>query len=111
MNMEYPCNYCGSCSIWLAAFEEGTGLDSAEKVIEACHKRKCALVGKKVLPERASEAYWLHRGQYNDYIWVECSKCGFRVENYKAVKLGISDMDLKEAKYHYCPICGSRMRV
>ena len=31
--LTYPCQYCGSCSIWLAAFEPGTGLDTIEKVI------------------------------------------------------------------------------
>lgn len=47
--LTYPCQYCGSCSIWLAAFEPGTGLDTIEKVIAACHKyHNCELVGKEV---------------------------------------------------------------
>ena len=49
--MKYPCNYCGSCGIWLAAFEPGTDLDTKERVIGACAKRKCPLVGKEVIPE------------------------------------------------------------
>ena len=45
----YPCNWCGSCPIWLAAYEEGTGLDTEEKVVEACKKYyNCELVGKEV---------------------------------------------------------------
>lgn len=44
----YPCNYCGSCPIWLAAFEPDTNLDTLEKVIIECVRRDCHLVGKKV---------------------------------------------------------------
>lgn len=47
----YPCDYCGSCSIWLAAYEEGTGLETEEKVIEACKRRGCELVGTHVPKE------------------------------------------------------------
>ena len=47
----YPCDYCGSCSIWLAAYEEGTDLDTEEKVIEACKRRGCELVGTPVPKE------------------------------------------------------------
>ena len=46
----YPCDWCGSCPIWLAAYEEGTGLDTEEKVVEACKKYyNCELVGKEVM--------------------------------------------------------------
>ena len=109
--MKYPCNYCGSCPIWLAAYEPGGGLDIDELVINACRKRKCSLLGKEVIPEGVNEAYWLHRAQHNDYIWVECSYCGFRVENYKAVVLNRSDTDFIDTRYHYCPICGKKMKV
>jgi len=44
----YPCNYCGSCPIWLAAFEPNSGLDTLEKVIIECVRRDCHLVGRKV---------------------------------------------------------------
>ena len=54
--MIYPCNYCGCCSIWLAAYEEGTGLDTPEKVIEACKKYfNCKLPGTEV-PEEVKNA-------------------------------------------------------
>jgi len=44
-----PCQYCGSCSIWLAAFEEGSGLDTMEQVVEACKKyMNCPYVGTEM---------------------------------------------------------------
>ncbi len=47
--MRYPCQYCGSCPIWLAAFEPDTGLDTMEKVIESCLSYyRCPLVGQEV---------------------------------------------------------------
>ena len=56
-------------------------------------------------------AYWDHRAQHNDYLWVECSNCKFRVENYVAVILDKSDTKFSGVKYNFCPICGKRMRV
>lgn len=44
----YPCNHCGSCSLWLAAFEPNQGLETLEQLIAECVKRGCDLVGKKV---------------------------------------------------------------
>ena len=54
-------------------------------------------------------AQWKTREAYNDYIWVECSNCGFRVENYKAVETGISSTDIVGYKWHACPKCTARM--
>ena len=56
-------------------------------------------------------AYWEHRAKYNDYLWVECSHCGFRIENYKAVKCGSSSTDYVDVNYKFCPMCGKEMRV
>lgn len=56
-------------------------------------------------------AFWRHRGAHNDFLWVECSNCGFRVENYKAVVFDGSDTKFKDVKYKYCPICGKEMKV
>lgn len=56
-------------------------------------------------------AYWEHRAKHNDYLWVECSNCGFRVENYKAVVLDRSDTKFSDVKYKFCPICGKEMGV
>ena len=109
--MKYPCNYCGSCPIWLAAFEPGAGLDIDELVINACRKHKCPLLGKEVLTEDSPYAYWLHRARYNDYIWCECSNCGFWVEHYKAVVTQGCDTNFVDVKYKFCPICGKEMRV
>ena len=44
----YPCNYCGSCPIWLAAFDH-PDLQTHEDVIEACDEKGCPLVGQEVL--------------------------------------------------------------
>ena len=108
---KYPCNYCGECSVWLSAFEEGTGLDALETIKAQCRKMKCALVGKEVLSKDSPYAYWLHRGRYNDYIWCECSNCGFWVEHYKAVITQGYDTNFVDVKYKFCPICGKEMRV
>lgn len=43
----YPCNYCGSCPVWLAVFEPGQGVETLEQLIVECVKRGCDLVGKK----------------------------------------------------------------
>ena len=54
-------------------------------------------------------AYWKTREDKNDYLWVECSNCGFMVENYKAVELGCHSTDIISYKYHSCPICTAKM--
>jgi hypothetical protein len=46
--MYYPCMYCGSCPVWLAAFNHPE-LRSYEDVIEACDEEGCPLVGQEVL--------------------------------------------------------------
>ena len=56
-------------------------------------------------------AYWDSRSKHNDYLWAECSNCGFRVEAYKAVKQGRSSTDYERVVYKFCPICGKEMRV
>lgn len=53
------------------------------------------------------DGYWKTRQAYNDYLWVECSNCGFRVENYNAVKTGVSSTDIVEIRWHFCPKCGN----
>ena len=56
-------------------------------------------------------ARWKHRAEHNDFLWAECSNCGFRVEAYKAVKAGKSSTDYTEVKYNFCPNCGKPMEV
>ena len=75
------------------------------KCLDECMKRYRAEMGT------SNYAFWRHRGAHNDYIWVECSNCGFRVENYKAVVFDGSDTKFKDVKYKFCPICGKEMRV
>ena len=57
------------------------------------------------------KAKWRSRKKYNDHLWVECSSCGFRVENYKAVIIGDSSDEYAGVLYKYCPKCGSKMGV
>ena len=56
-------------------------------------------------------AYWEHRAKHNDHLWVECSHCGFRIENYVAVVLAGCDTKFSDVKYKFCPMCGKEMRV
>lgn len=44
----YPCDYCGSCPIWLAAFDH-SDLKTYEDIIKACKAEDCQLVGKEAL--------------------------------------------------------------
>lgn len=57
------------------------------------------------------KAKWKNRIEYKDYLWAECSNCGFRAENYKVVKTGRSSTEYIEAIWKFCPICGSEMSV
>lgn len=66
------------------------------------------LVGCKDYKEELI-AQWKTREHRNDYLWVECSNCGFIVENYNAVKLGISSTDVIGYKWHACPKCTAKM--
>ena len=43
----YPCDWCGSCPIWLAAFEIPE-LDTEDKLIRACRDRGCSLCETEV---------------------------------------------------------------
>ena len=54
-----------------------------------------------------ADGYWNTREAHNDYLWVECSECGYRVENYVAVKTGVSSTDIVEVRWHFCPKCGN----
>ena len=53
---------------------------------------------------------WKTREDHNDYLWVECSYCGFEVQNHMAAELGTSSTDLVRYKWHFCPCCGANMR-
>jgi hypothetical protein len=75
------------------------------KCLDECIKRYRAEMGT------SNHAFWRHRSAYNDFIWCECSNCGFRVEAYKAVVSEDRDTNYVDVKYKYCPICGKEMRV
>ena len=61
------------------------------------------------LLDKSIVAHWMTREHKNDYLWVECSNCGFLVENYKAVNVGKSSTDIIGYKYHACPKCTAKM--
>lgn len=46
--LSYPCNHCGECDVWLAAYSTPV-LDTYEKVVQECKRRKCQLVGTYLL--------------------------------------------------------------
>mgnify|MGYP007037159554 CR=1 FL=1 len=73
--------------------------------MKECFKRRYKELGV------SNHAYWRHRGAHKDFLWCECSNCGFRVEAYKAVSTGRSSTDYVGVKYKYCPMCGKEMRV
>ena len=89
-----PCTSCGhkrcsSCLLFRLAKEKVE--QSAADVVKVKHGR------------------WKDRAYLNDYIWAECSNCGFIEENIKVVKLGCSSTDFVGIKWHYCPKCGTKM--
>jgi hypothetical protein len=98
-------------------------INSNEIIFDCPHYTFCGYVlyvgrcSKECFKQRDKElgtskyAYWRHRGAHNDFLWCECSNCGFRVENYKAVVCGNSSNDYIDVKYKYCPICGKEMKV
>ncbi len=48
--LHYPCVHCGSCPVWLAAYEVAE-LSTHSEVVEACRARGCDLIGKPVPKE------------------------------------------------------------
>lgn len=75
------------------------------KCLNECLKIYHAELGIK------GEARWKPRAKHNDFIWAECSNCGFREEARKVVQKGESDTDYIRAKYMFCPMCGKSMGV
>ena len=88
------------CKIAPCTFPLYTG-----RCLDECLKRYRADLGINC------EAKWKSRAEHNDFIWTECSNCGFKVEAYKAVVSAGSDTDYVAVKYNFCPICGKRMGV
>lgn len=46
----YPCNYCGECTAWLAAYVP-EGLETHEDLLAECYRRKCPIVNTPVPKE------------------------------------------------------------
>lgn len=59
--------------------------------------------------DESTASHWKTREDKNDFLWVECSNCGFIVENYQAVNLGKSSTDIVGYKWHACPKCTAKM--
>lgn len=104
--------------------DSGVRLMVSDRIIYSCNNANCRhpIDTGKCLDEcwrrfkdqkkpEESFAYWEHRAQHNDYLWVQCSNCGFRIENYVAVVLAGCDTKFSDVKYKFCPICGKEMRV
>lgn len=65
------------------------------------------------LLDKSIAAHWMTREHKNDFLWVECSNCGFLVENYKALKIGDGTNGplgkIVGYNYHACPKCTAKM--
>lgn len=89
-----PCPCCGVSVKGLIAVRDQAFLD-----------------GDPAAPPLETLAFWQDRAAYNDFLWSECSNCGFQVEHYKAVETGRSSTDYTRPKYGFCPKCGKPMAV
>ena len=93
--MNYPCQWCGSCPVWLAAYEEGTGLDTEEKVIEACKKYyDCHLVGKKVEEPMKFRIYAGLSGGFGGAVYQGIYECRSQEEaEWKAYDIAVEEYE------------------
>ena len=89
------CIHKDVCDHWIASMY-GTDVICPEE--HCCEHYKEEVVAK-----------WKTREDKNDYLWVECSNCGFRVENYNAVTTGRSSTHVVGYKWKACPKCGAHM--
>ena len=46
----YPCNHCGECPVWLAAYD-AEEVKTYDELLKVCVERNCELVGKVVKEE------------------------------------------------------------
>lgn len=74
-------------------------------------RRRTFLPDDPDAPPLESAAFWENRADRNDHTWCQCSNCGFLVENYRAVKQGISSNDYVGVLWKFCPKCGKRMAI
>lgn len=56
-------------------------------------------------------AKWKNRADKKDYLFAECSNCGYMIEAYTAVESGKNSTDYVGVKYRFCPMCGAEMTV
>lgn len=84
-----------------------------DSVHKGCHNHEhnhflCMIAKQPTVEPVRGE--WKSREKYNDYLWAECSECGFCQENYKVVEIGNSSCDYVGVKWNFCPNCGADMR-
>lgn len=79
--------------------------------LDAVTRSQVFMSGDPDAPYPENVAFWNSRKEHNDHTWCSCSNCNFTVENYKAVKQGISSDDYVGVKWKFCPGCGKRMAV
>ena len=66
---------------------------------------------KRLRKNRYVIATWNNRAYVNDHSFVECSHCGHKEPNYRAVKIGNDSDTYTEVLLHYCPKCGCHMKL
>lgn len=79
--------------------------------LDRVSRNQACLPGDPEAPYPDHVAFWQPRDAQNDYLWTQCSNCGFRVEAQKAVVTGRSSTDYVRPVYRHCPDCGKRMAV
>lgn len=90
--------------------EDGAELSNALEQVKAIEQKVKAIQEDDII-QYHYPGYWMNRTQHNDYLWAECSECGFKEESYKVVKIGKSSNDYIAVKWKYCPKCGAKMNV
>ena len=94
----------------LESWYNGEDVDISPELLDCAYKAICFYLEHETV-NKLKNGYWMNRSKHNDHLWAECSECGFRIENYKAVETGISSDDYVAVKWNYCPKCGSKMEV
>lgn len=82
--------------------------DSLEYIIDTSNLLQGSCADEEC---QCGKAEWISREKHNDFLHVECSCCGYVIENHIAVKMGKSSTDYIGVNYKYCPKCGSKMNI
>lgn len=99
---------------WTETKQFGTGqwkIAEVPGVVESADGMPAKIQPSEISSPQRKKAKWENHAQYNDYLWTQCSECGYRTEMYNAVETGRSDAEYVAVKWLYCPKCGSEMSV